>query len=406
MKFKLADYGEIIGKEKIEELNRLADKVRGQSLLHINSTFTGGGVAEMLHSLIPLFNQLGVETIWQSISGPPRFFEITKKFHNALQGGEEEITDDVFDFYLENNRHCAERLYLKADIVIVHDQQPASLIESRPVDSNRWIWRCHIDLTDPNEQVWNFLSRFVHKYDIVIFSSPEFAKYLPIPQDITPPSIDPLCDKNKEISDKIIEDTYERYGVPQDKPILLQLSRYDRFKDPLGVLQAHDLVRKDVDCRLVLAGGAADDDPEGVEMLRKVRERASDDPDVFILPPPEQSQLDAIEVNALQRGADVIIQKSLKEAFALTITEALWKKKPVVASAVGGIKLQILDGKTGFLVNSIEQTADKVKYLLNNPKVGDKLGIQGREHVRENFLITRHLRDYLRLLSIISPCSV
>ncbi len=403
MKLKLSDYEEIIGQDKIEELNRLADKVRGQSMLHISSTFTGGGVAEMLHSLVPLFNQLGIDTIWQSISGPPRFFEITKKFHNVMQGGEEEINQEMLDFYLENNRHCAERLYLKADIVVVHDPQPASLIESRPINSNRWIWRCHIYMTEPHQRVWNFLLKFINKYDIVIFSSPEFAKYLPIPQDIVPPSIDPMSDKNKEISDKIIDDTYDRYKVPRDKPILLQISRFDRFKDPLGVTEAYQMVKKDVDCRLVLAGGAASDDPEGLEMLRKVREKTADDPDVFILPPAGMTKMDAIEINALQRGADVIVQKSLKEAFALTITEALWKGKPVVASAVGGIKLQILDGKTGFLVNSIPETADRVKYLLENPKKANKLGIEGREHVRENFLISRHLRDYLRLLSIISP---
>ncbi len=403
MRLKLSDYEEIIGEDKIEELNRLADKVRGQSMLHISSTFTGGGVAEMLHSLVPLFNQLGIDTIWQSISGPPRFFEITKKFHNVMHGGEEEINQEMLDFYLENNRHCAERLYLKADIVVVHDPQPASLIESRPINSNRWIWRCHIYMTEPHERVWNFLLRFIKKYDIVIFSSPEFAKYLPIPQDIVPPSIDPMSDKNKEIQKKIIDDTYDRYKVPRDKPIILQISRFDRFKDPLGVIEAYEMVKKDVDCKLVLAGGAASDDPEGVEMLRKVREKTADDPDVFILPPAGMTEMDAVEINALQRGADVIVQKSLKEAFALTITEALWKGKPVVASAVGGIKLQILDGKTGFLVNSISETADRVKYLLKNPKKAAKLGIEGREHVRENFLITRHLRDYLRLLSIISP---
>lgn len=258
-------------------------------------------------------------------------------------------------------------------------------------------------MTEPHQRVWNFLLKFINKYDIVIFSSPEFAKYLPIPQDIVPPSIDPMSDKNKEISDKIIDDTYDRYKVPRDKPILLQISRFDRFKDPLGVTEAYQMVKKDVDCRLVLAGGAASDDPEGLEMLRKVREKTADDPDVFILPPAGMTKMDAIEINALQRGADVIVQKSLKEAFALTITEALWKGKPVVASAVGGIKLQILDGKTGFLVNSIPETADRVKYLLENPKKANKLGIEGREHVRENFLISRHLRDYLRLLSIISP---
>jgi trehalose synthase len=242
----------------------------------------------------------------------------------------------------------------------------------------------------------------VKRYDVAIFSNPEFIKYLPILIFIIPPSIDPLSPKNKKLSSHEIEKIYEDYQIPKDKPILLQVSRFDSFKDPLGVISAYKLVKRERDCRLVLAGGMASDDPEGAQMLRRVKDEAADDPDIHILPPPPKEQLSDLEVNALQGGADVIIQKSLREGFALTVTEALWKAKPVVASSVGGIKLQVIDGKTGLLASSIEETAFKIKYLLDNPDIASKLGEAGKEHVRRNFLITRHLRDYLRLISIIA----
>lgn len=397
---KISDYEKIVGLEKIEELQRLAEQVQGCSLLHVNSTLTGGGVAEMLHSLVPLFNDLGLKTRWEVIKGTPMFFRTTKCFHQALQGDEVELAEEMLERYEQINQRNAESLDLTSDIVVIHDAQPLALIKHHPPGKSRWIWRCHVDLSHPNRDIWKFLYDYVKEYDVVISSMPEFAKYLPIPQDIIPPSIDPLSDKNKELPKKNIDQVYEKCEIPRDKPVLLQVSRFDGFKDPIGVIKAHEFVKKNVDCRLVLAGGTASDDPTGEEILARVREAAEGNPDIHILDLPPQSN---IEINALQRGADVIIQKSLREGFALVVTEALWKSKPVVGSAVGGIKLQIKDGVTGMLARSIEETADRVIYLLHNPELAQEMGEIGKEHVRKNFLITRHLRDYLRLFSIIAP---
>jgi trehalose synthase len=399
---KISDYEKIVGSEKIEELKRLAERLQGLALFHINSTLVGGGVAEMLHSLVPLFNDLGIETCWQVIKGSPLFFRTTKGIHNALQGNETEIAKEMIERYREINRQNAEMLKLDADIVVIHDPQPLPLIENRPPARNRWIWRCHIDISHPNKDVWDFLKGYIDRYDMVILSMPEFAKYLPIPQDIIPPSIDPLSEKNKELPQKRIEEVYAKHGVPRDKPILLQVSRFDPFKDPIGVIEAYELVKRTIDCRLVFAGGIASDDPESCEILDRVRVRAEDDPDIHIIAP-QGEPLPAIEINALQRGADIIVQKSLREGFALTVTEAMWKGKPVIGTAVGGIKLQVIDGVTGFLVRSIEEVAERISFLLHNPDLAREMGEMGREQVRRNFLITRHLRDYLRLFSIITP---
>jgi trehalose synthase len=397
---KVSDYEEIVGSEVIEGLRGLAEGLQGLSLIHINATKKGGGVAELLRRLIPLFNDLEIKARWEVLEGTPLFFKTTKSFHNALQGREVEINNKMIEEYKRVNRKNADRINLEADVVVIHDPQPAALIEDRSPD--RWIWRCHIDLSKPDQKTWEFLYSYVKRYDVAIFSNPEFIKYLPILIFIIPPSIDPLSPKNKKLSSHEIEKIYEDYQIPKDKPILLQVSRFDSFKDPLGVISAYKLVKRERDCRLVLAGGMASDDPEGAQMLRRVKDEAADDPDIHILPPPPKEQLSDLEVNALQGGADVIIQKSLREGFALTVTEALWKAKPVVASSVGGIKLQVIDGKTGLLASSIEETAFKIKYLLDNPDIASKLGEAGKEHVRRNFLITRHLRDYLRLISIIA----
>jgi len=401
-RIKISDYEKVVGSEKIEELKGLAEGLQGLSLLHVNSTLVGGGVAEMLHSLVPLFNELGIETRWEVIKGSPLFFRTTKGIHNALQGNNIEIAEEMLERYLEINRRNAETLDLNADVVVIHDPQPLPLIARRPAGKHRWIWRCHIDITQPNNDIWKFLYCYIERYDMVILSMPEFAKYLPIPQDIIPPSIDPLSDKNKELPQKKIEEVYAKHGVPRDKPILLQVSRFDPFKDPIGVIAAYKLVKQKIDCRLVFAGGIASDDPESSEMLARVRERAEGDPDIHIIAP-QTEPLPAVEVNALQRGADIIIQKSLREGFALTVTEAMWKGKPVVGTAVGGIKLQVKDGITGFLVRSIEETAERISFLLHNPELAQEMGEMAQEEVRKNFLITRHLRDYLRLFSIITP---
>lgn len=401
-KMKISDYEKVVGAEKIEELKSLAERLQGTSLLHINSTLTGGGVAEMLHSLVPLFNDLGIETRWEVIKGTPLFFRTTKSIHNALQGNGVEIADEMLERYREINRRNAKTLESNADIVIVHDPQPLPLIDNRPPGKGRWVWRCHIDISQPAKEIWKFLYQYIEKYDMVVLSMPEFAKYLPIPQDIIPPSIDPLSEKNKELAQKKVEEVYEKHGVPRDKPILLQVSRFDPFKDPIGVIAAYELVKQEIDCRLVFAGGIASDDPESSEMLARVRERAEGDPDIYIIAP-QTEPLPAIEVNALQRGADIIVQKSLREGFALTVTEAMWKGKPVVGTNVGGIKLQVTDGITGFLVRSIEETAERIIFLLHNPELAQEMGEMAQEQVLRNFLITRHLRDYLRLFSIITP---
>lgn len=398
----LADYEEIVGAEPIEELKKLSEGLQDITLTHVNSTMVGGGVAEMLHSLVPLFNDFGIETRWEVIKGSPLFFKTTKNFHNALQGNHIEIADEMLERYLEINRRNASVLNLDADVIVVHDPQPLSLIEHRPDGCNRWIWRCHVDVTHRDQRVWAFLRNYVVRYDVVVLSMPEFAQYLPIPQDIIPPSIDPLSDKNKELSERRIDQVYEKYGIPRDEPIILQVSRFDPFKDPIGVIEACTLVRREVPCRLVFAGGVASDDPESYEVLSRVRERAEDDPDIYIIAP-QAEPIPAEEINALQRGANVIVQKSLREGFALTVTEAMWKGKPVVGAAVGGIKLQVKDGITGFLVRSIEETAERVTFLLHNPDLAGEMGEVGKEQVRKNFLITRHLRDYLRLLRIAAP---
>jgi trehalose synthase len=398
----LADYEAIVGTEKIGELHRLADGLQDLTFTHVNSTMVGGGVAEMLHSLIPLFKDLGIETRWEVIKGSPLFFKTTKSFHNALQGNDIEIADEMLDRYLEINRRNAEVLDLDADVVVIHDPQPLSLIEHRPAGCNRWIWRCHIDLTHRNQNVWKFLREYVIRYDVVVLSMPEFAQYLPIPQDIIPPSIDPLSDKNKDLPERRINEVYGKYGISRDKPIILQVSRFDPFKDPIGVIEACDLVRRETACTLVFAGGVASDDPESHEVLSRLRERAEDAPDIYIIAP-QAEPIPAEEINAFQRGADIIVQKSLREGFALTVTEAMWKGKPVVGADVGGIKLQVKDGITGFLVRSIEETAERITFLLRNPDLAREMGEVGKEQVRKNFLITRHLRDYLRLLRIAAP---
>ena len=398
----LADYEAIVGSEKIDELHRLADGLQDLTLTHVNSTLVGGGVAEMLHSLVPLFQDLDIETRWDVIKGSPLFFKTTKSFHNALQGNGIEIADEMLERYLEINRRNAETLDLGAAVVIIHDPQPLSLIEHRPPGCNRWIWRCHIDLTHRDQRVWKFLRSYVIRYDVVVLSMPEFAQYLPIPQDIIPPSIDPLSDKNKELSEEKIKIVYEKHGIPQDKPIILQVSRFDPFKDPIGVIEACALVRRKLPCSLVFAGGIAPDDPESYDVLSRVKERAEEEPDIYILAP-QTEPIPAEEINALQRGADIIVQKSLREGFALTVTEAMWKGKPVVGADVGGIKLQVKDGITGFLVRSIEEAAERITFLLHNPDLASEMGEMGREQVRKNFLITRHLRDYLRLLRIAAP---
>jgi trehalose synthase len=351
-------------------------------------------VAEILSHMVPLLGQLGVDARWNIIQGNDRFFQVTKKFHNALHGRQENISPSDFETFREVTQLNLETLDLYGDILFIHDPQPAGLIQKKSQLGRKWIWRCHIDISQPNELVWDFLRPFVVQYDAAVFSSPSFSRELPIRQFLISPSIDPLSEKNKDLPKEKIEAVLAKYGIPQDKPIITQVSRFDYLKDPVGVIQAFELVKKNIDCRLVFAGGTASDDPESDKVLAEVRERAGNDPDIHILLIPPNSDL---EINALQRGSTIIVQKSLREGFGLTVSEALWKAKPVVASAVGGIPLQVRNRLTGLLSYGIEGTAVALRQLLSNPEYARWLGNNGREHVKYNYLITRHLKDYLIL---------
>ena len=374
--------------------HRISERLKGKTLLHVNSTRWGGGVAEMLHRLVPLFQDLGVDTQWDVIEGSPEFYQVTKAFHNALQGQAQVITSEMYDAYLKINKKNGRKMDLNADMVIIHDPQPAPLIYKKKKRS-KWLWRFHIDASRPQRNVWNFLKSYVSKYDGAILSLPGFARKLNIPQYLVYPSIDPLSDKNKELTEDEVRGVLRKYNIPEDKPMILQVSRFDRFKDPVGVIESYKMVKKYNDCCLVLAGGGAADDPEGAQVFIDVENAAEKDKDIFILDLPPDAN---IEINALQRAATVVIQKSLKEGFGLTVAEAMWKGKPVIGGFVGGITVQIVYGQTGFTVNSVEGCAYRIRYLLNNPEFSKQMGQNAKEFTRHNFLITRHIIDYLSLM--------
>jgi trehalose synthase len=383
-----------VGRSTIEELRLLASRLSGKVIQNINSTFTGGGVAEILSRVLPLLEQLGVDARWNTIKGSRDFFQVTKKFHNTLHGRREDISATDFALFLEVSQQNIREMELYGDIIFIHDPQPVTMVSRKKEIGRKWVWRCHIDVSQPNQKVWSFLEPFIVQYDAAVFSAPSFSHQLPIRQYLISPSIDPLSDKNKELSQQMIDSVLEKYVIPKDKPIITQISRFDYLKDPVGVIQAFEMVRKNIDCRLVFAGGTASDDPESERVLAEVKERAGGNPDIHILLVPPESD---VEINALQRASAVIVQKSHREGFGLTVTEALWKAKPVVASAVGGITLQVKNRFTGLLSYGIEGTAYAIRQLLTNPEYAKWLGQNGREHVRYNFLVTRHLRDYLLL---------
>ncbi len=393
MAVRLEDYREVAPAGTVDFLYRLSEQVKGMSMVNVNSTKYGGGVAEILHRLIPMLNEVGVEARWEVIQGADEFYACTKAFHNALQGAEQVITQKMLDAYVETNRENAKRLPLDAEVMLIHDPQPAALIDYRTV--GKWIWRCHIDVSQPIRRVWNFLRQYVVKYDAAVFSLPRFAQRLPIPQFLIYPSIDPLSEKNRDLTEAEVDAHLGRLKIPRDKPILLQVSRFDRFKDPVGVISAYRIVRKHNDCRLILAGGGAADDPEGKAVLAEVQAAAGEDPDIHVLELPPDAHL---AINALQRAATIVLQKSTKEGFGLTVAEAMWKGKPVIGGAAGGITVQIIYDVTGYTVNSVEGAAFRIRHLLNNPDVREKMGQDAKEYVRQNFLITRHLRDYLTLM--------
>lgn len=395
-------YAKVAGEDVIDHLTQLAAPLRGRRVVHVNSTRVGGGVAEILAKLVPLSRDLDIDASWEVITGEGEFFECTKGFHNALQGNRLAISERLLKVYQDTNAVNAERLRSvleEADFVFIHDPQPAPLVRHCPQRKGKWVWRCHIDASRPYRPVWRYLRHDVASYDASIFSLADFAQNLPHPKYIIPPSIDPLSEKNMELPQAEIDGIYREFGVDRDRPMLLQVSRFDHFKDPVGVIHAYRLTKKFLpSVQLVLAGGSATDDPEGETVLRDVQAAAAEDPDIHILLlPPDAHRT----INALQRAADIVLQKSLKEGFGLTVTEALWKGKAVIGGDVGGIRLQVINFHTGFLVSTPEGAALRTRYLLHQPEKLREMGAKAGQFVRDNFLITRQLRENLTLMLIL-----
>ena len=396
---RVEDFRHIVPDKKLVEIYTRARKLYGKNIVHLNATYQGGGVAEILYSLVLLMNDVGINAGWRILHGSQEFFEITKSFHNALQGAKLNLSERKKHVYLQVNENFSKFTHLDHDCVIIHDPQPLSLIRSYR-KSQPWIWRCHIDLTEPNEELWDFLKGFLLKYDQIVFSSEKYLKKdLPVDQRLMFPAINPFSQKNKDISEKTVFEYITKAGIPTDKPIVTQVSRLDPWKDPEGVIDVFKLVKEKVDCRLVFCYNVASDDPEGLRMYNKVQRKANrflKRGDILFVVGNNEAL-----VNSIQRFSKVIIQKSTREGFCLAVTEALWKKTPVVASNVGGIPMQIEDGRNGFLLEpkDTEGFADRIVHLLKNPKEGENLGQQGKETVREKFLITRLLSDYLYMFN-------
>ncbi|MCK4413275.1 MAG: glycosyltransferase [Candidatus Eisenbacteria sp.] len=392
-------YAEVAGKDVIDHLYQLAKPLSGSRVVHINSTRVGGGVAEILTKLVPLMGELGIDARWEVISGPDVFYQCTKAFHNGLQGGPVTMTNEMLQAYEDANSAFAEEhraLLEDAEIVIVHDPQPAPLINRIGRRKGKWVWRCHIDVSRPHRPVWKYLRKAVSRYDASIFSLANFAQLLPHPQYLITPSIDPLSEKNIPLSPAEVQAVFSRFNLDPQKPMILQVSRFDRFKDPLGVIRAYRLATRFIpSLQLVLAGGEASDDPEGQAVLDEVRAAAGDDPDIHVLLLPSDAHR---IVNGLQRASDLVLQKSIREGFGLTVAEAMWKGKPVIGGNTGGIILQVINHHTGFLVDTPEGAALRIRYLLHNRSRLDEMGLKAKRFVRENFLLTRHLREYLTLM--------
>jgi trehalose synthase len=394
----LSSYEPFAGAGAIGQLRQLGARLAGRRLVHINSTREGGGVAEILNWMVPLMQDLGIDASWEVINGPLRFYEITKAIHNGLQGMPVQLAAKDWELLRQVNaawadQHGAE--LKEADVVIVHDPQPANLINFCRNGRSKWIWRAHIDVSHPHRPVWTNLRDIVEKYDASIFSLNAFAQALPHPQYLISPSIDPLSNKNCDIPRSELKRVCRQVGLDCTRPVLLQVSRFDRFKDPLGVIQAYKIVRKTASVQLVLAGGGASDDPEGNIVYKEVVDAAQGDSDIHVLLlPPDAHRT----INALQRIADIVIQKSTKEGFGLTVTEAMWKGKPVIGGDTGGIRLQVVDYQTGFLVSTPEGAAHRIRFLLDHRRRMTRMGRTAQEFVRENFLLTRHLREYLTLV--------
>ena len=395
----IRDYTPVTGQDVIDHLYQLSSLLKGLKVVHVNSTRLGGGVAEILARLVPLMQELGIDARWEVVRGEEKFYECTKNFHNGLQGKRTPMGDTLLRVYEDTNAENAEELRSvleEADIVFIHDSQPLPLLKYCPNRKGKWIWRCHIDLSHPYRSVWKYLRKFVLDYDASVFSLADFAQPLPHNIYLIPPSIDPLSEKNMDLPKSEVLAVREKFNVDPDRPMMLQVSRFDSFKDPVGVIRAYRLAKTFAPLlQLVLAGGAATDDPEGEAVLAEVRAEANGDNDAHILMlPPDANRT----VNALQRAADIVVQKSVKEGFGLTVTEALWKGKAVIGGNTGGIRLQVLNHHTGFLVNTPEGAALRIRHLLQRPEKAQEMGLKAKEFVRENFLMTRHLKEYLSLM--------
>lgn len=386
----IEDYEPYVGAETVERVREKARPLQGLRLAHINSTYYGGGVAELLSSLSLLMNAVGIKTGWRVIQGSPDFFGVTKKMHNALQGGDLNLSDLKKEIYESVVWENAIRNHLDHDVVIVHDPQPLPLIEHY-TKKGPWIWRCHIHLQDPHPALWAYLAPFVEKYDAVILTLEEYAQELPTPQVFFMPAIDPFSIKNHPMSEEQVRERLDHYNIPTDLPIVTQISRFDRWKDPLGVIQAFRMAQGEVEATLVLLGNVATDDPEGTEVYESLLEYR--DERTIIL-----SREDTALVNALQTKAAVVVQKSIREGFGLTVAEAMWKGSPVVGGAVGGIRHQIEDGVNGFLVSSVEEAADRIVQLIRDRRLRDRMGERARQTVSRRFLMIRLLENYLDLL--------
>jgi trehalose synthase len=391
----IADYEPLVGSETIERIAKKAERMRDLHLVNMSSTYYGGGVAEILTSLTLLMNSAGIRTGWRVIEGRPDFFSITKKMHNALQGGEINLTELKMNIYEEVVYENSVRNHLDHDVVIVHDPQPLPLIGHYRKKAP-WIWRCHVDLSAPNAGLWTYLAQFIERYDAVVLSLPEYAQKLSAPQRFIAPAINPFSTTNKDLSEDEIADRLDHYRIPTDLPLIVQVSRFDNWKDPQGVIAAFRIARKQVDCTLVLVGNVATDDPEGQEVFASLC--ACREERIRIL-----SVQDSALVNALQRRAAVVLQKSIREGFGLTVTEAMWKGAAVIGGNVGGIRHQIEDGVNGFLVNNIEQSAARIVELLKDPALRERLGRNAKQAVRKRFLMTRLMEDWIDLIGSFEP---
>jgi trehalose synthase len=395
----LADYTHIFGREEIAEIRALAEPLQGARVAHISATAFGGGVAEILYTLVPLMKDVGIDVEWQIIYGREEFFNATKLMHNALQGAPEDLTREQWDVWRRYNEMNARELPGGWDVVLVHDPQPAALHTLVPEKSRGWVWRCHIDLSTPNPDTIGELLPYIKDYPQTVF---HMADYVPTGLaghvNVVPPAIDPLAPKNMALSPDDAAYVCGQFGIDVDRPLIVQVSRFDPWKDPLGVIDAYKTVKEQhPDVQLALVGSMASDDPEGRDYYNATVAHADGDPDIFILN--NFNNVGAIEVNAFQSQADVVVQKSIREGFGLTVSEALWKARPFVGGDVGGIPLQVEQGVSGYLVGSPEQCAARCADILDDPALGKALGRRGKAHVRKHFLTPRYLRDYLRIFS-------